>query len=89
MRTDRVVFFESFAMRCKYFQDTDHHPCCRCNHPAQEEQDLGIGKCYIFSCPLGDELMPEDYEEDRMILRRAGVGHPSNYSWLLLGGGDE
>lgn len=79
----RIVFFESFAPRCHYFHWWECANPCGCDHPEQDENDDGRGLCYSFSCPIGTELLADDYPEDREILVRAGVANPEE-PWLLL-----
>lgn len=64
----KAIYFDSYVKDCPYFNgDVDVNNGYGCDHPEQEEEDYGQGKCYCWSCPLGypadkESLMEEDID---------------------------
>lgn len=70
----RVLWFEEFGNACA-FLEPDNQPML-CKHPENDVRDpdgAELPQCLACYCPLGNELSPETYAEDRAVMRRAGI----------------
>lgn len=64
----KAEFFDTFVANCEYFTgETDVNNGYGCNHPKQEEQCGGQGRCYCFSCPFGYPADEESLSEPGIV----------------------
>lgn len=85
---------DELCRRCGHFENTGVNNGYGCAHPDQEEVENGHGKCYAFSCPLGNSLYPNEPldepiyrafgmsgdEEDFLLEEQKGI------HWIIAGG---
>lgn len=70
----KVVDFQDFCLKCPYlytYEEENLNNGFNCSHPEQREfdyadesEEIKIGYCYCFSCPLGREASIDDWTDN-------------------------